>query len=155
MTPGHIDCRHPADTSCNPFTHSFISLGHHTRLGHNCYELQHPPQGIGIYSGNRMPLPTNQSIPAPVPVVGSVNNPYLATSLATHLRITPPTGNTTPTVRSLSPRGISPSKSPVRLEQQDLNDTPGESDPSASKMDLSALPKSYLEVSRGKELMSC
>jgi hypothetical protein len=88
-----------------------------------------------------MPLPPNQSIPAPVPPVGTAQSPYLATSLATHLHIT------SPTAQSFSPGGISPSKSPVRLEHEALNNIPGESDPSASRMDLSALPKSYLEVS--------
>jgi hypothetical protein len=35
----------------------------------------------------------------------------------------------------------------VRLEDEDLNDTPGEADPCIDSMDLSTLPKGYLEVS--------
>jgi hypothetical protein len=85
---------------------------------------------------------------SPIPAFGSGStgndNPYLAASLATHLRITPPNSrtNTTSTATAIP----SPVKSPVRLGNEDLNDTPGESDPSINRMDLSTLPTSYLEV---------
>jgi hypothetical protein len=102
----------------------------------------------------RLPVPTTSTTTSSGSGSGSSgrdhNNPYLAASLATQLRITPPTGDTTPTAlaghATYSPGARQP-KSPVRLKEEDLNDTPGESDPTVTRMDLSVLPKSYLEVS--------
>jgi len=95
-------------------------------------------------------MPTAPRRLSPVPAFGSGtgigtsrnDNPYLAASLATHLRIAPPNNRTDSNSTAIP----SPTKSPVRLQEEDLNDTPGESDPILSRMDLNALPKGYLEA---------
>jgi len=85
---------------------------------------------------------------SPIPALGSGStgndNPYLAASLARHLKITP--SNTRTNTTSTATAIPSPVRSPVRLENEDLNDTPGESDPSINRMDLTTLPTGYLEV---------
>jgi hypothetical protein len=110
----------------------------------------------------------SQQIPAPVPVIGNGNgknnvNPYLTASLASTLRISSSNdstessspGTTIPGPGVGSGSGLTPVRSPVRIETEELNDTPGESDPSAIKMDLSTLPKSYLEVSLSSASSVC
>jgi hypothetical protein len=127
-------------TSCNSIYALLLYLGATVVLYYSILK------GIRKQKTRMPPAPRRLS---PVPAFESGtstsrhDNPYLAASLATQLQIAPPN------IRNDSASTVIPSpvKSPVRLGDEDLNDTPGESDPSASRMDLSALPKGYLEVS--------
>ena len=137
LIPGNLMCLPP--TSCRLLLRTLLYTG--------------PPQHIiptftaslRVYSNMPSTGPRRLS---PIPAFGSGStgndNPYLAASLARHLKITPP--NTRTDTTSTATAIPSPVKSPVRLGNEDLNDTPGESDPSINRMDLTTLPTGYLEV---------
>lgn len=84
---------------------------------------------------------------------GLQDNPYLSATLAQSLRITPPGSTaTTPKGDTATATAIDIDRdhqlprSPVRPDGLETADAPGEADSSALNMDLSTVPREYLEV---------
>lgn len=125
------------------------------------------------YNHNRSPIPapvpvTSNSTSTSTSTVknnhngngndNETDNPYLTATLASTLRISSSEASSPGTVLPGHPAGagsgpgtggVTPTPDlpvPLRLEGEGIADIPGEADPSASIMDLSTLPKSYLEV---------